>query len=77
MTNDTELLDWLDEHSYGLALVHDDGELWAVLGCGTQTCEPGNTIGFATNFWTLDESDAARWKPTVREAILYAKEHTT
>ena len=65
--NDTQLLDWLQEHGEGFALLSDDFGRWAGVCDGMQN-EPDD-IDQPADIHTTHFVKAATWKPTVREAI--------
>ena len=64
--NDTERLEWLAKQD-GAALISDDFGNWAVSFDGFQNIpeDPGNPSHISTSFFI----EAARWKPSIREAI--------
>lgn len=69
---DTELLDWLQDHSIDCpGLINDDNGRWAVSFTGTQNVpmEDG-----PADIWTSYFVEKHEWKPTVREAIIAAIE---
>jgi hypothetical protein len=64
MPTDTERLDWLSTQD-GYALVSDDGGRWAVVTDGMQNVPDDEPADIQTMFFI----EAAKWKPSVREAI--------
>ena len=66
MTTDTELLDWLESHGDGYAVVSDDQGQWACVCEGWQRLKlEGLPFDMEASFWVKRES----WRPNVREAI--------
>lgn len=65
MTDDTRLLDWLEEHCGGAGLLSDDAGRWAVVHSGLQPMVSDEAI---TGEWSY-LCEAEDWKPSVREAI--------
>ena len=62
---DTDRLDWLATRS-GVALVNDDAGRWAVVADGAQNVpDLEHPIDIDTTFFI----EAAKWQPTIREAI--------
>ena len=66
---DRNLLNWLDESAFGLALIHDDEEAWAVSGAGVQNIRDGGPL--QTTFFIEPED----FHPTAREALRDAMQY--
>ena len=62
---DKELLDWLDDEAFGIALIHDDNQCWAVSGIGFQNVPENPPDDMETTFF-IEKSE---WKSTAREAL--------
>jgi hypothetical protein len=64
--DDTERLDWLAKQE-GFGLISDDFGRWAVSGAGVQNLpnEVGKPFDVTTSFFI----EAAKWHPSIREAI--------
>ena len=68
MRTDKELLDALQEHGWGIAVIHDDEEHWVVGGDGAQSLVVDGPHPFDTSYW-IDEENIKLARRDIREAI--------
>jgi hypothetical protein len=67
VATDKEIIDWLEEHGQGWALVSDDFGRWAIATDGFQNVpeNPDVPSDISTSFFI----EASQWQPSIREAF--------